>query len=134
MRGSSLLPQRFRDLGDTNSPLYRAVTDTLVTVSKFSLSSPIPTLVVIALLASTSYVGLLQESLFDTGLDTLSPQGHLDVNGLLKGSRTLELSANTYWKWQILEDGTVPELNEVIGWPLCNLCILTFLRKRDTML
>lgn len=113
MRGSSLLPQRFRELGDTDSTLYRTVTETLLTISKLSLSSPIPTIVITALLASTSYVGLLQESLFDTGVDTFTAHGKVDVNALLKGSRTLELSQGTSWKWQILDDGAVPQLHNV---------------------
>ena len=117
MRGSSLLPQRFRDLVDPESPLYQAVTDGLLAISKLSLASPIPTIVVTALLASTSYVGLLQESLFDTGVSIPGAHGSLDVNALLKGSRTLELSESTAWKWQIIEDGAIPELKEVSTLP-----------------
>lgn len=115
MRGSSLLPQRFRELVDTDSVLYRTVTNGLLAVSRLSLGSPIPTIVVTALLASTSYVGLLQESLFDTGASNLGTHGKVDTSALLKGNRTLELSEATSWKWQILEDGAVPELKQVSG-------------------
>jgi hydroxymethylglutaryl-CoA reductase (NADPH) len=66
---------------------------------------PIHTIVVIALLASTSYVGLLQQSLFDTG-HTRHGRGYVDVDSLLEGGRTLELSSRTSWKWQ--SDNTFP--------------------------
>ena len=56
---------------------------------------------VIALLASTSYIGLLQDSLFDTGGQ--KRDGKVDVASLLEGGRTLELSSRTTWKWH-LED------------------------------
>ena len=101
MRGSDLLPARLRNLGRNGGTLYNIITSNLLTISKLSLSSPIFTLVVIAVLASTSYVGLLQESLFDTGLTTTDK---IDLDSLLLGSRTLELSKNTDWKWRALED------------------------------
>ena len=134
MRGSYLLPKQFRNLGQNDSRLYKVVTEGLLAVSKLSISSPIPTIVIVALLASTSYVGLLQESLFDTGLDKLLEHGRVDVNSLMKGSRTLELSENTAWKWQILEDGTVPELQGVCvaQMDVCIKPILTDRRKPPT--
>lgn len=106
MRGSYLLPKQLRDLGRDDSRIYRFVTSNLLAISKLSLSSPISTLVVIALLASTSYVGLLQESLFDTGATSTIDHGSLNTEYLLKGSRVLELSQNTAWKWRVLEDGS----------------------------
>lgn len=105
MRGSHLLPKQLRQIGQDDSRIYRIVTSNLLAISKLSLSSPISTLVIIALLASTSYVGLLQESLFDTGAQAPSEHGKIDTESLLRGSRTLELSANSAWKWRVLEDG-----------------------------
>lgn len=104
MRGSYLLPKQLRDFGRNDGRLYNIVTSNLLAISRLSLSSPIFTLVVIAVLASTSYVGLLQESLFDTGIQTATEHGKIDVESLLKSSRTLELSKNTGWKWRALED------------------------------
>lgn len=104
MRGSHLLPKQLRTFGQDDSKIYKTVTSNLLAVSRLSLSSPIITLVIIAVLASTSYVGLLQESLFDTGLQVQSDHNTADTGSLLKGSRTLELSAQTDWKWRVLDD------------------------------
>jgi hydroxymethylglutaryl-CoA reductase (NADPH) len=88
--------------------LNRNITSTLVTVSRVACQHPIHSIVAIALVASTSYVGLLQESLFDTGLPTLSKNGKVDIDSLLKGSRTLELSQDTEWKWLLRDDQQIP--------------------------
>ena len=101
MRGSHLLPKQFRSLGNSDSWLNRNVTSTLLTISHIACQHPIHTIVAIALFASTSYVGLLQESLFDTRLSPTQENGKLDIDSLLKGSRTLELSRGTDWKWQL---------------------------------
>lgn len=104
MRGSYLLPKQLREVGRTDGRLYEVVTSTLLSVSQLSLSSPIVTLVIIAVLASTSYVGLLQESLFDTGVKTANEHGAVDITSLSTGSRSLELSKSTGWKWQTVEE------------------------------
>ena len=109
MRGSHLLPKQFRSLGNTDSWLNRHVTSTLVTVSHIACQHPIHTIVAIALFASTSYVGLLQESLFDSGIGALQHNGRVDIDALLTGSRTLELSKGTDWKWQLRDDSVVSE-------------------------
>lgn len=75
---------------------------------------PIHTIVVIALLASTSYVGLLQQSLFDTTGQASHGQGRVDVVSLLEGGRTLELSRRTNWKWQI-DDGFIAKEHDEVG-------------------
>ncbi|KAI1619599.1 3-hydroxy-3-methylglutaryl-CoA reductase [Exophiala viscosa] len=108
MRGSHLLPKQLRSLGQSDSWLNRTVTSNLLAVCHVACGHPIHTIVAIALLASTSYVGLLQESLFDSGVKSLQHNGRVDVEALLKGSRTLELSQNTAWKWQFSEDFSVP--------------------------
>lgn len=99
MRGSSLLPKQLRSLGGHDGWLSRKTTSQLLSVSSLACQHPIHTLVVIALLASTSYVGLLQESLFDTTYQTRD--GRVDVASLLAGGRTVELSGKTSWKWQV---------------------------------
>lgn len=104
MRGSHLLPKQLRDFGRNDGFLYNFITSNLLTVSRLSLSSPIFTLVIIAVLASTSYVGLLQESLFDTGVQSALDTGKIDTETLLRSSRTLELSKSTSWKWRTIED------------------------------
>jgi hydroxymethylglutaryl-CoA reductase (NADPH) len=113
MRGSTLLPKPLRSLGNSDSWLNRHVTASLVTVSHIACQHPIQTIVVIALVASTSYVGLLQESLFDSGLGALQHNGKVDIDTLLAGSRTLELSRSTDWKWQMRDNVILHDVPEV---------------------
>ena len=113
MRGSNLLPKQLRSLGKSDSWLNRTITSNLLAISSLACGHPIHTVVAIALLASTSYVGLLQESLFDSRLKSLQHNGKVDVKALLQGSRTLELSERTSWKWQFPDDYGIPEASLV---------------------
>lgn len=115
MRGSHLLPKQLRSLGKSDSWLNRTVTSNLLAASHVACQHPIHTIVAVALLASTSYIGLLQESLFDSGIKSLQHNGRVDVEALLRGSRTLELSQNTAWKWQFSDDSGIPEVSLVSG-------------------
>lgn len=74
---------------------------------------PIHTIVVIALLASTSYVGLLEGSLFETGSGSKYGPGQVDVKSLLEGSRNLRLGDQTSWRWQIDDNGVLGETHDV---------------------
>lgn len=110
MRGSHLLPKRLRDIGQNDSRLNKIITSGLLTVSKLSISSPIWTIVVIAICASCSYVGLLQDSLFDIGVSHVIGNEESETQSLLTGSRILELSQSTAWKWQTIDDDvTIPQ-------------------------
>lgn len=66
----------------------------------------------IALLASTTYVGLLEGSLFDSFRNPKHASGQVDVDSLLLGSRSLRLGEDTYWKWQV-EESAMQEEYEV---------------------
>lgn len=105
MRGSWLIPQRFRNVNAADSAeagwLNRRLTTVLQTVSRRACLHPIHTIVVIALLASTTYVGLLEGSLFDAVRDVGAGPGQLDVEPLLKGARNLRLGEATGWRWQV---------------------------------
>lgn len=102
MRGSNLLPKQIRFVGGSDSWVRRTITANLLSTASLACQHPIHTLVVIALLASTSYIGLLQESLFDTASQTRN--GKVEVATLLGGGRTLELSSRTAWKWHLEDD------------------------------
>ena len=102
MRGSNLLARQLSSLSGSDSWFSRMITANLLSTSSLACQHPIHTLVVIALLASTSYVGLLQESLFDAAEQTRN--GKIDVGSLLEGGRTLELSSRTSWKWHVEDD------------------------------
>ena len=87
--------------------LKRQVTNGLQFISRGACHHPIHTIVVVALLASTTYVGLLEGSLFDAIRSRGSGSGLVDVDLLLQGSRNLRLGAPTSWKWQIDDSRTV---------------------------
>ena len=104
MISSTLLPYRFR--GEQPSApnaapswLNRKVTPLLRFFSRLACSHPIHTVVLVALLASSSYITLLQESLFDLSWHV----GKTDWSSLVEGSRTLWTGPETSWKWQAIE-------------------------------
>lgn len=84
--------------------IRRQIVSGLQSISRRACVHPIHTLVVIAILASTTYVGLLEGSLLDTSKDPRSVAGQVDADALLQGSRNLRLGESTSWKWQA-EDG-----------------------------
>ncbi|KAH7313673.1 hydroxymethylglutaryl-coenzyme A reductase-domain-containing protein [Stachybotrys elegans] len=101
---AALLPKRFR--GQPAAPkkqstppalswLSKRVTPVLNYVSQLAAAHPIQIVVAVALLASTSYVGIIQESFFDG-----SSPGKADWSSLLEGSRDLRVGPDTAWKWQ----------------------------------
>ena len=106
MLGASFLPARFRnDHGhaSTSNPGYinRKITLLLQSVSRRAFNHPIRTIVFVALFASTSYVGLLEGSLFDgtdLGGDAV---GGTDFNTLIESGQRVMLGPETAWKWQM---------------------------------
>ncbi|KAJ9303563.1 hypothetical protein DTO217A2_6960 [Paecilomyces variotii] len=110
---TNFLPRKLRasSTEDAQEPswLKRRVTPILQAVSGHACRHPIHTIVVVALLASTTYVGLLEGSLFEA---TSRNNGQLDVDSLLAGGRNLRLGERTAWRWQV-EDGKTLEGNEI---------------------
>lgn len=107
--------------GDRDSEpgwLKRQVTKVLQSISYRACLSPIHTIVVIALLASTIYVGLLEGSFFDTIRYPRGLAGQVDVDLLLQGSRSLRLGESTAWKWQA-EDASLRKDDQVRFLLLC---------------
>lgn len=104
MLGASFLPARLRHEHNSGAPanpgyINRQITRLLQTVSRSAFTHPIHTIVFVALLASTSYVGLLEGSLFDHA-SLGSDLGGTDLNALVEGGRRLRLGEATSWKWQ----------------------------------
>ncbi|KAI5459087.1 hydroxymethylglutaryl-coenzyme A reductase-domain-containing protein [Mariannaea sp. PMI_226] len=103
---SSFLPRRFR--GETAAAPNAApswaskrFTPLVQFLSRLACSHPIHTVVIVAVLASTSYVGLLQES-FNNNVD--SPVvGKADWSNLVEGSRLLLASPDNAWEWKGVE-------------------------------
>ncbi|EQL03499.1 HMG CoA reductase [Ophiocordyceps sinensis CO18] len=108
MISASFLPTRFRGEPDrpqqpsAPSRLAKRIAPLLQRMSKLACHHPIHTIVIVALLASTSYVGLLQESLFE-GTSTI---GKADWLSLVDGSRYLLAGPDTAWKWHSVEPDT----------------------------
>ncbi|KAK1148981.1 3-hydroxy-3-methylglutaryl-coenzyme A (HMG-CoA) reductase isozyme [Aspergillus melleus] len=101
---ATLIPRTFRPAdGEEAEPgwLKRQVTNVLQTISRRACLHPIHTIVVVALLASTTYVGLIEGSIFDTIRNPRNVAGQVDVDTLLQGSRNLRLGESTSWKWQV---------------------------------
>ncbi|KAJ5037417.1 uncharacterized protein L3040_007592 [Drepanopeziza brunnea f. sp. 'multigermtubi'] len=106
------LPTRARSASGADAPatpswINKKVTPVIQTLSRRACLHPIHTIVIVAVLASTTYIGLLEGSLFDsTKSDTL---GKADWASLLEGSRQLRVGAETGWKWQNTDsDSPVP--------------------------
>ncbi|KAL7921820.1 3-hydroxy-3-methylglutaryl-coenzyme A reductase [Trichoderma austrokoningii] len=105
MNPSTLLPRRFRgEPAPSQAPAPSRVNKKLTPVIQFmarlACSHPIHTIVVVALLASTSYIGLLQETLFGG-----NSVGKAEWSSLADGSRDLIAGPETGWKWQNVEQG-----------------------------
>lgn len=101
MIASSLLPTRFRgeqpaSKAEPPSWLNTKISPFLQVISKITSSHPIHTVVVVALLASSSYLGLLEESLFDATRTVRKA----DWSSLAEGSRSLRAGPDSSWKWQ----------------------------------
>ncbi|GME47027.1 hypothetical protein GTA08_BOTSDO11753 [Neofusicoccum parvum] len=80
----------------------RQVSPLLQAVCRRACTHPIHTIVFTALLASTTYLSVIESSLFNgSSADSL---GKADFNTLLAGSKTLRVGPATEWKWQADED------------------------------
>ena len=105
MLGASLLPARFRGADSQNVPsrpscLNKKLSPLLQSLSRRSCTHPIHTIVFVALLASTSYIGLLEGSLFESGSPSANSARGVDLASLLDGGRHLKVGKETGWKWQ----------------------------------
>ena len=117
MLGASFLPARLRhehNHAAQSNPGYvnRQITSLLQWVSRSAFTHPIHTIVSVALLASTCYVGVLEGSLLDhTSLG--NNVGSTDLNSLMEDGRRLRLGEETSWKWQT--DGSENDLSDKVG-------------------
>ncbi|KAF2093630.1 3-hydroxy-3-methylglutaryl-coenzyme A reductase [Rhizodiscina lignyota] len=127
MLGSSLLPRRWRTEGGERAaglPRWynRHITPVLQFVSSRACTHPIHTIVFVALLASTTYVGLLETSLFDRPIHAGSALGKADFHTLMVGSKQLRAGPQTGWKWQTEENSSIAAVDAGVE----NLALLTF--------
>ncbi|OIW23946.1 3-hydroxy-3-methylglutaryl-coenzyme a reductase-like protein [Coniochaeta ligniaria NRRL 30616] len=106
MIAASFLPSRFRgeqpasEAVATPSWINKKITPLLQALSTVTSSHPIQTIVVVALLASSTYIGLLQESIFEVA----NGVRRAEWSSLVEGSRRLRAGEDTAWKWQAFDD------------------------------
>ena len=103
MLGASLIPARWRGFYDPQDPAKpgnynKHMTPVLQSVTRRACTHPIRSIVFCAVVASTTYIGLLETGLFEP-----SPSSHanqVDFSALSQGSRTLNVGPETAWEWQ----------------------------------
>ena len=105
MIGSFLFPSRFRGASGGGAPskpgyLSQQISAVLQSLSRRSCNHPIHTIVFVAVLASTSYIGLLEGSLFGEAGPAAGASRDIDLHALADGGRRLSLGKETGWKWQ----------------------------------
>ncbi|KAM0802033.1 hmg-CoA reductase [Usnea florida] len=114
MLGASFLPARLRHEHDQPAPsnpgyLNRQITQVLQNVARAAFTHPMYTIFTVAILASTSYHGLLEGSLFGNAKLGKDVDG-TDLMSLVEGGRRLRLGEETSWKWQS-ENGVARDEN-----------------------
>lgn len=121
--GSFFVPTRARGAaGDAPAgPIWlnKKVTPYLQSLSRRACLHPIHTIVIVAVLASTTYIGLLESSLFASV--TSGSVGKADWASFQEGSRQLRVGAETGWKWQTSDPETPIAEN------VDHLALLTFI-------
>jgi hydroxymethylglutaryl-CoA reductase (NADPH) len=89
-------------------PIGRRVRPVLVGLSKRACVHPIYTIAFFAILASTTYLTLIESTLFNLSDGSHGSLGRIDLNYMLKGSKQLYAGPDTDWKWSV-------ESNDVIA-------------------
>lgn len=111
----SLIPTRWRRNYDPTNPdkpgfYNRQITPYLQTVSHKACTHPVYTLSFFAVLASTTYISLLETGFFQPA--AANAHGKVDFSALSAGSRRLQIGEQTAWKWQVEENGAHPPVAE----------------------
>jgi len=96
---------RRKDVEKSSTPrqptwLHRRIVPSLQAISSRACTDPILTLIVVALVATVTYMGLLEGPLFEAPAITDTLAGPVDFTSLLSGSKCLHIGADTAWKWQ----------------------------------
>ncbi|OAA62900.1 hmg-reductase [Niveomyces insectorum RCEF 264] len=127
MIASSFLPSRFRGEQPATQPaapswLNKKMTPVLQLLSSLTSSHPIHTIVIVAVLASSTYMGLLEESLFDA----TGSVRRADWSSLAEGSRSLRVGPDTAWKWQPWDTEASSSASATSPGAVDRLALLTF--------
>jgi hydroxymethylglutaryl-CoA reductase (NADPH) len=118
MLGSSFLPARLRSSGSEHKHhkptwLSQRMNPFLLSLSGRACAHPIYTIVSVAIIASTTYLGLLDSSLFDRHGSLAGTGGRVDFESLLIGSKRLYAGQESNWSWQIEENGYDKKVDNV---------------------
>lgn len=110
------LTSRWQSAGDPKktSPVWydRSISPILLAVAKKACTHPIHTIVTIALVASYSYLGVLDKGLLER--DAADVTGRVDFQTLLAGSKRLRIGEETHWQWEA-EESRVGIYEERVG-------------------
>ncbi|KAI9680989.1 MAG: 3-hydroxy-3-methylglutaryl-coenzyme A (HMG-CoA) reductase isozyme [Trizodia sp. TS-e1964] len=117
MLAASILPARFRRSSTSQDAtklnfLNRHITQFLQPLAGHASTHPIHAIVFIALLASTTYIGLLEGSLFDKPLLLNGASTSTEWSNIIEGSRQLRLGDETNWKWKVEDHWTDTKVDE----------------------
>jgi hypothetical protein len=82
-------------------PIGRRVNAVLVALSRRACIHPIYTIGFFAILASTTYLTLIESPLFNRGDLAFDSLGKIDFNYMLKGSKQLYAGPQSDWKWSV---------------------------------
>ncbi|KAM0720245.1 hypothetical protein Q7P37_004381 [Cladosporium fusiforme] len=111
----SFIPTRWRRNYDPTNPdkpgfYNRQITPYLQAVSHKACTHPVYTLSFFAILASTTYISLLETGFFQPA--AVSGLGKVDFAALSAGNRRLQFGEQTAWKWQVEDNGAHPSVAE----------------------
>lgn len=99
------LTSRWQSTGDQKktSPTWfdRRCSPILLSIAKKACTHPIHTIVTIALVASYSYLGVLDKGLLESGIEEATSR--VDFQTLLAGSKRLRVGEETSWQWEAVE-------------------------------
>ncbi|KAI2638606.1 3-hydroxy-3-methylglutaryl-coenzyme A reductase [Xylaria nigripes] len=117
---STFLPSRFRgeqpsDVQVPPSKINKKITPVLQFFARLSCSHPVHTIVLIALMASTAYVGVMKESL----LDVTRNVRNTEWSSLVEGSRNLMTGPEVGWRWQSFDS------NAIVPWEADHRALIT---------
>lgn len=129
MLGASLIPARWRGFYSPQDPAQpgpysKHVTPLLQSVTRRTCTHPIHSIVFCALIASTTYIGLLETGLFEPSTKFNNNNNQVDFSALSQGSRTLNVGPETAWEWQS-ESVSSDAQAEVCGNTICLLLTRT---------
>lgn len=83
-------------------------------LSRLACEHPIRTVAIFAIVASTSYISLLESNLFEPPTSASNAPGQLHFDAFLAGSKTLSVAPETHWKWQNGGHADPPQAGDLV--------------------